>query len=100
MAYDRTLLSEEEVAAFLAAHPFWRREGQELCRTYEFPSFPEGVAFVQRVAEVAERHDHHPDIEVRYRKVTLRLCTHDAGGLTFRDPQVADECDRAFGKGG
>jgi 4a-hydroxytetrahydrobiopterin dehydratase len=96
MAYDKTLLTESELSGFLAAHPQWRREGDALVRTYEFPSFLEGIAFVGRVGLIAERHDHHPDIDVRWRKVTLRLSTHDAGGLTFRDPKLAAECDAAL----
>lgn len=96
MAYDRTLLTEAELKAFLTSHPAWRVEGKELTRTYELPSFLEAIAFVGRVAEAAEREDHHPDIDIRYRKVTLRLTTHDAGGLTFRDPKVAALADEAL----
>jgi 4a-hydroxytetrahydrobiopterin dehydratase len=97
MAYDRTLLTEAELNAFLAQHPAWRVEGKALARTYELPSFREAIAFVGRVADAAEREDHHPDIDIRYRKVTLRLSTHDAGGLTFRDPKVAALADEALG---
>jgi 4a-hydroxytetrahydrobiopterin dehydratase len=96
MARATPLLSDAELSAFLASHPDWRRVGQELRRTYELPSFLAGIAFVQRVAEVAEREDHHPDIDIRWRKVTLALTTHDAGGLTARDPRVAAEADRLF----
>jgi len=96
MAYDRTPLSEAELKAFLAKHPEWRVEGKELTRTYELPSFREAIAFVGRVADAAEREDHHPDINIRYRRVTLRLTTHDAGGLTFRDPKVAALADEAL----
>lgn len=95
MAYDRTPLSREALERFLAEHPGWSVEGGMLVRTYELPSFREAIAFVGRVAEVAETHDHHPDIDIRYRKVTLRLITHDAGpALTFRDPAVAAGVDR------
>ena len=93
LAYDKTLLSAPALAAFLAAHPGWKLEGDALARTYELPSFLEAISFVGKVAQVAQQHDHHPDIDVRYRKVTLRLSTHDAGGLTFRDPLVAAQCD-------
>lgn len=94
MAYDRTPLPESELKAFLQAHPGWRQEGQSLVKTFEFARFMEAIAFVNRVAEVAERHDHHPDIDIRYRKVTLSLTTHDAGGLTFRDPRVAADVEK------
>lgn len=96
MAYDRTLLTSEELHSFLNAHPDWRHEGGMLRRTYEAPSFLAGIDFVRRVAEVAEAQDHHPDIDIRWRKVTLALSTHDAGGLTFRDPKLAAEADRLF----
>jgi 4a-hydroxytetrahydrobiopterin dehydratase len=96
MARDHTLLAEAELQSFLAAHPGWKLEGKEIRRTYEFPAFLTGITFVQRVAEVAEREDHHPDIDIRWCKVTLALTTHDAGGLTFRDPRIAAEADRLY----
>ena len=58
-------------------------------RTFELPSFPEAVAFVSRVAELAEKANHHPDITISYRKVTLRWTTHSAGGITERDYELA-----------
>ena len=58
-------------------------------RTYELPSFAEAIAFVNRVAELAEAENHHPDIAVSYRKVTLRWTTHSAGGITDRDRELA-----------
>jgi 4a-hydroxytetrahydrobiopterin dehydratase len=95
MSYDRTLLGEAELKEFLAGHPAWQVEGKELVRTYQFPSFRQAIAFVNRVADAAEREGHHPDIDIRYRRVTLRLTTHDAGGLTFRDPKLAALADEA-----
>jgi len=95
MAYDRTPLGEGELQEFLAKHPGWRVEGKELIRTFELPSFRDAVSFVVRVADAAEREDHHPDFDIRYRKVTLRLTTHDAGGLTWRDPKLAALADAA-----
>ena len=93
MSRDKTQLTDAEVQSFLARSPGWRREGDEIVRTYELPTFPAAIAFVGKVAQIAEANDHHPDIDIRYRKVTLRLTTHDAGGLTWRDTQVAAECD-------
>jgi 4a-hydroxytetrahydrobiopterin dehydratase len=93
MAYDRTPLPAEELAKFLKDHPDWKVAGKSLERTYELPTFPAAIAFVTQVGFIAEKHDHHPDIDVRWRKVKLSLTTHDAGGLTFRDPAVASECD-------
>lgn len=92
---DRAPLSREELQRFLAAHPSWREESGALVREFEFASFAEAIDFVNRVARIAEWHDHHPDIHIRYRRVALRLTSHDAGGLTFRDPLVAEECEWA-----
>ncbi len=96
MAYDRTLLEPNALQTFLAQHPEWKLEGGMIRRTYEAPTFLKGIDFVQRVAQAAEAADHHPDIDIRWRKVTLGLSTHDAGGLTFRDPKLAAEADRLF----
>jgi 4a-hydroxytetrahydrobiopterin dehydratase len=68
----------------------WDEVDGALERTFELPSFREAIAFVNRVAELAEREDHHPDIGVSYRKVTLRWVTHSAGGITDRDHELAD----------
>jgi 4a-hydroxytetrahydrobiopterin dehydratase len=89
-----TPLTNAELQQFLKAHPGWSSDGKTLEKTYEFASFPEAIAFVGRVAEVAERQDHHPDIDIRYRKVKLSLTTHEASGLTFRDPLLASEVEK------
>jgi 4a-hydroxytetrahydrobiopterin dehydratase len=78
-------LSEAEIAEALNLVPQWKREGQEITRSFTLPTFREAIGFVNRVAEHADKVDHHPDILVQYQKVTLRLSTHDAGGLTQRD---------------
>jgi 4a-hydroxytetrahydrobiopterin dehydratase len=96
MAYDRTQLTPEALKQFLAEHPEWKHEGGMIRRTYEAPSFLAGIEFVSRVAKAAEAADHHPDIDIRWRKVTLALVTHDAGGLTWRDTKVAAEADTLF----
>ncbi|MGQ0503886.1 MAG: 4a-hydroxytetrahydrobiopterin dehydratase [Myxococcaceae bacterium] len=94
MAYDRTPLEPVELQTFLEEHPDWHVEGKVLERKYTFPTFLDGIAFLQRVAQAAEAANHHPDIDIRYRDITLRLTTHDAGGLTFRDPDLASYCDQ------
>ena len=97
MARDKTQLSDEAISKFLAEHPKWARSGNEIRRTYEFPQFLAGIEWVGRIARLAEAADHHPDIDIRWRKITLALTTHDAGGLTFRDTELAAQCDAAFG---
>lgn len=90
-------LSDAELTAFLSAHPGWAVEGGMLVRTFEASSFLSGVAFVQKVAHAAEAADHHPDIDLRWRKVTLRLVTHDAGHrITALDTQLAAGASRLF----
>lgn len=96
MTQDRTQLKPEELQGFLTAHPEWKHEGGMLRRTYEAPTFLAGIDFVTRVARAAEAADHHPDIDIRWRKVTLALVTHDAGGLTWRDTKLAAEADTLF----
>lgn len=71
----------------------WRESEGALVRELEFPSFPEAVAFVSRLAELAERENHHPDIDIRYRRVTVRWTTHSAGGITDRDRELAERTD-------
>ena len=67
----------------------WREEDDALVRQFELESFPAAIAFVQRLAELAERENHHPDIDIRYRRVVVRWTTHSAGGVTDRDRTLA-----------
>jgi 4a-hydroxytetrahydrobiopterin dehydratase len=67
----------------------WREEGGALEREFGFPSFAEAVGFVTRVASVAEAENHHPDLDIRYRRVRVRWTTHSAGGVTERDRALA-----------
>jgi 4a-hydroxytetrahydrobiopterin dehydratase len=93
MARDRTKLTEAEVQQWLERHPGWALERGMIRRTFTFPDFRGSMAFVNRVADAAEASDHHPDIDIRYAKVTLALVTHDAGGLTRRDTELAEKAD-------
>jgi len=86
-------LSEDDIRDRLRTVPQWTRQGDQIRRTYELPSFAEAIAFVNRVAGIADAADHHPDILIEYRRVTLTLSTHDAGGLTERDFRVASSID-------
>ena len=67
----------------------WIDSQDALERTFELPSFPEAIAFVNRVADLAEEANHHPDLAISYRKVTVRWTTHSAGGITERDHELA-----------
>ena len=67
----------------------WVNVDDALERTFDLPSFPEAIAFVNRVAELAETENHHPDMTISYRKVTLRWTTHSEGGITDRDRDLA-----------
>jgi 4a-hydroxytetrahydrobiopterin dehydratase len=94
MARDKTKLADTEVQAFLQKWPGWAKENGALTKTYSFADFRAAMAFVNRVADAAEAADHHPDIDIRYNKVTLGLLTHDAGGLTQRDTALAAQVER------
>lgn len=82
-------LTESEITARLAALPEWQVEAGELDRTFQFADFVAALRFVNGVAELAEAAQHHPDIDIRYNRVRLRLVTHDAGGLTAKDFDLA-----------
>jgi 4a-hydroxytetrahydrobiopterin dehydratase len=87
-------LSVEQIQAGLASVPKWNHRGQAITRTYQFKDFPAAIQFVDAVALLAERAGHHPDIDIRWNKVTLTLTTHDAGGLTKKDFELAKRVDR------
>jgi len=87
------LVSREEIGRRLASLPGWDLSGQEIRRVYTFSDFKASMAFVNRVAGLAEAMDHHPDILINYSKVTLTLTSHDAGGLTDKDFRLAGQID-------
>ena len=87
-------LSMEEVRDRLKKLPRWGLEGNAIRRTIKFGGFADAVAFVARLAFDAEAADHHPDIDIRYRRVTLTYSTHSAGGLTVKDFAGAETADR------
>ncbi len=90
-------LTDSEVAEALKAVPEWSEVSEAIQRTFRFGDFRQSMAFVAQVADAAERAQHHPDILVRFNKVTLTLSTHDAGGITSMDFDLAARCD-AFAK--
>ena len=90
-------MSEAEIVKNLEALAAWRMEGETITKKYEFPSFPEAIRFVNKVADLAEKADHHPDILINYRRVTLTLSTHSEGGLTKKDFQLAGQIEKISG---
>ncbi len=92
-------LSDQDIKAGLAIRPGWRRDGDALVREYTFASFPDAIAFTTRLAFDAEAADHHPDITVSYKKVTVRWSTHSAHGITDKDLSGATQADRAYRSG-
>ncbi|MCA0374844.1 MAG: 4a-hydroxytetrahydrobiopterin dehydratase [Gemmatimonadetes bacterium] len=88
-------LSDIEIQRNLGALPGWSRKGDALVKSYHFATFPAGVAFVARVADLAEAVQHHPDIDIRYTRVQFTLSTHDAGGITEKDFALARDIENA-----
>jgi 4a-hydroxytetrahydrobiopterin dehydratase len=89
-------LSEETVARELVTVPGWARDGDAIRRTWRFADFKGAMIFVNGVAALAEKANHHPDIAIHYSEVTLRLWSHDAGGLSARDFDLARRIDASL----
>ncbi|ONI77132.1 4a-hydroxytetrahydrobiopterin dehydratase [Actinosynnema sp. ALI-1.44] len=87
------LLTEDELTSALNHLSSWRRDGSAIVRTVELDSFAQAIQVVNRVAEIAENDDHHPDIDIRWRTLTFSLSTHSEGGLTAKDTALATEID-------
>ncbi len=90
------LLSDEDLGKALGALPDWSRDEGALVRTVELASFPQAIQVVNRVAEIAENDNHHPDIDIRWRTLTFRCSTHSAGGITGQDIELAEQIDRVL----
>jgi len=88
-------LTDAEIAQRLKAMPEWTREGDAIRKTFSFGKFADGIRFVDRVAVAADAMDHHPDIDIRYTRITMTLATHSAGGLTAKDFDLAAKIDAA-----
>jgi 4a-hydroxytetrahydrobiopterin dehydratase len=89
------LLSDADLASALSSLSGWERVGDEIVKTYERPAFADAIAFVVRIGFLAEAADHHPDLDIRWRKVKVALTTHDAGGLTDLDVELARRIEDA-----
>ena len=93
------LLTDDQVTAALTSLPSWKAEGSALVRVVELESFPRAIDVVNRVAEIAERVDHHPDIAIHWRTLTFRCWTHVRGGITALDVSLAEEIDSVLDDG-
>jgi 4a-hydroxytetrahydrobiopterin dehydratase len=89
-------LSEEQIKEKLKALPGWEYKNNAISKTFKFKEFLHGIEFVQKVAEMAEAADHHPDITINYTRVTFSCSTHDAGGVTDKDFKLAQNIEIAF----
>ena len=87
-------LTPAQIKSAFATAPDWKKRRAAIVRTYEFKDFVAAMKFVNTVAKAAEKAGHHPDIDIRWNKVTLALTTHDAGGLTEKDFDLARKFDR------
>lgn len=92
---DKGLASDADVSTALSELPGWKREGKALVKTYDMHAFKGAVAFVAKVADLAERADHHPDMLIQLKRVTITLTSHDSGGVTSRDLRLARQIEAA-----
>ncbi len=95
----RQLVSDEAISAFVSSHPGWETRGdavRALSKSYSFATYPDGIAFVVRLGFAAEKRDHHPDLDVRWGSVRVNFSTHDAGGISAVDFEMAELCDRLY----
>jgi 4a-hydroxytetrahydrobiopterin dehydratase len=90
-------LADDEITSWLESRSGWERLGDEIRKEYERASFADGVAFVVQIGFLAEAANHHPDIDIRWRTVSVALTTHDAGGLTAHDLALAASIDEVAG---
>jgi 4a-hydroxytetrahydrobiopterin dehydratase len=92
------VLSDIAIQRELGSLSGWTRRGTAIVKTYQFKTFPEGIGFVGRVAKAAEAANHHPDIDIRYTKIICSLSTHDSGGITQKDLDLARAMDAVLEK--
>jgi len=91
-------LTEAQLTTAVESLPNWKVDQGELTRSITFPDFKAAIAFVNQVAAFAEVANHHPDIDIRYNKVRLALITHDSGGITQKDVDLATSIDAVLTK--
>jgi 4a-hydroxytetrahydrobiopterin dehydratase len=91
-------LTAKEIGLHLKTVPEWSKRARTIRRTFKFDGFLNSIAFVNRIAPKAQKLNHHPDIDIRFDKVTLTLTTHDEGGITAKDFSLAKQCDEVGSK--
>lgn len=87
-------LTEEEIRQFISNNEGWKLKGNLIEKVFSFNNFKESVDFIAKIQPIADKLDHHPDVCIYYNKVVVQLTTHDAGGLTDLDVELAKEIDR------
>ncbi len=90
----RERLSEQAIEAFVSSHPGWEQAGSALAKTFAFDDYASGLGFAVRLGCAAEKRDHHPDLHIGWGKVRVIWSTHDAGGVTSLDTEMAELSDR------
>lgn len=91
------VLTDSEIQKALGSLPGWKKNGAAIQRIFEFPDFKAAMQFVNKIADAAEQANHHPDIDIRYNKVTMSLVSHDSGGVTPRDVRMAEKINQIAG---
>ncbi len=91
------VLTDSEVRQALTSLEGWQQNGKAIQRVFRFPDFKAAMNFVNKVADAAEKANHHPDIDIRYNTVTMALVSHDSGGVTQRDVRMAGVIDKIGG---
>lgn len=91
------VLADAEIKQALNGLKGWQQSGEAIQRIFQFPDFKSAMQFVNKVADAAEQANHHPDIDIRYNKVTMSLVSHDSGGVTQRDVRMAERINQIAG---
>jgi 4a-hydroxytetrahydrobiopterin dehydratase len=94
---SREKLPDDAIATFLSSNPGWERRGGALFRVFKFPDYGEALAFLVQVGVAAEKRDHHPEMLLGWGRVEVTWSTHDAGGITPLDIEMAERTDRLYG---
>ncbi len=91
-------LSPTQITEKLKTLPGWEHKGEAIAKQYKFKEFMDGIRCIDRIAEIAEKMDHHPDIAINYTRITFTLSTHDQGGITEKDFKLGEAIERECSK--